>query len=144
VRALIAGPLEPFRLANVQRVIATSSTAAAVVCAVNGVKRSRRHEADGLAATTAQVRTLFERVATRDTDERAGIGGVGPRRAEIIVAGVAVLREILEGMGLPRLYYSTAGVRDGIIADLAAQWVGHAAGLHPASPGRFLESQLVR
>jgi exopolyphosphatase/guanosine-5'-triphosphate,3'-diphosphate pyrophosphatase len=144
VRALIAGPLEPFRLANVHRLIATSSTAAAVVCAANGVKRSRRHEADGLAASTAQVRTLFERVATRDTGGRAGIGGVGPRRAEIIVAGVAVLREILEGMGLPRLYYSSAGVRDGIIADLTAQRAVQTAGLHPAAPDSFLTSELVR
>ena len=47
--------------------------------------------------------------------------GVGPRRAEIIVAGVAVLSEILNALGLPRLHYSIAGVRDGVVADLAAQ-----------------------
>ncbi len=143
VRTSLRGPLEPFRLANVHRLIATSSTAAAVVCAANGLKRSRRHEADGLAATTAQVNALFERLVTRDTGARAAIGGVGPRRAEIIVAGVAVLREIMGGMGLSRLYYSTAGVRDGIIADLAAQRGAQALGLPTASPGSDLESELV-
>lgn len=144
VRTSLTGPLEPFRLANVHRLIATSSTAAAIVCAANGLKRSRRHEADGLAATAAQVSALFERVASRDTGARASIGGVGPRRAEIIVAGVAVLREILEGMGLPRLYYSTAGVRDGIVADLAGQRAEQGLGLQPAAPGGFLTPELAR
>ena len=43
------------------RVIATSATAAAVVCAVNRVPRPRRDAADRLRATTAQVRRFFER-----------------------------------------------------------------------------------
>jgi exopolyphosphatase/guanosine-5'-triphosphate,3'-diphosphate pyrophosphatase len=49
---------------------------------------------------------------------------VGPRRAEIIVPGVAVLLEFLRSFHLPAVYYSRAGVRDGIIADLAARNVG--------------------
>jgi exopolyphosphatase/guanosine-5'-triphosphate,3'-diphosphate pyrophosphatase len=50
--------------------------------------------------------------------------GIGPRRAEIIVAGVAVLSEVMRIFDVPRLYYSMAGVRDGIIADLAHRRVG--------------------
>ena len=50
--------------------------------------------------------------------------GIGPRRAEIIVPGVAVLLEFLQEFHLPAFYYSRAGVRDGIIADLAARNVG--------------------
>jgi len=144
VRAQLMDTLQPFRLANVHRLIATSSTAAAIVCSANGVRRSRRHEADGLAATTAQVDALFGRLVVRDARARAALGGIGPRRAEIIVAGAAVLREILAGMGLPRLYYSMAGVRDGIVADLAGQRALQALGLHPAAPGSFLKSELVR
>jgi len=52
------------------------------------------------------------------------ITGIGPRRAEIIVPGVAVLLEFLQEFHLPAVYYSRAGVRDGIIADLAARNVG--------------------
>jgi exopolyphosphatase/guanosine-5'-triphosphate,3'-diphosphate pyrophosphatase len=50
--------------------------------------------------------------------------GIGPKRAEIVVAGVAVLNEVMRSLELPRLYYSMAGVRDGIIADLAHRRVG--------------------
>src|SRR5207245_450379 len=49
---------------------------------------------------------------------------IGPRRAEIIVPGVAVLLEFLKTFRLPAVYYSRAGVRDGIIADLAGRNVG--------------------
>jgi exopolyphosphatase/guanosine-5'-triphosphate,3'-diphosphate pyrophosphatase len=106
------------------RVIATSSTAAAVVCAVNRVSRSRRDEADRLRASTAQVRQLYRRLAVLDVNGRRKIPGIGPRRAEIIVPGLGALLRILERFHAPSAYYSGAGVRDGIVADLAARGVG--------------------
>jgi len=42
------------------RAIATSSTAAAMICAVNRIPRARRDEGDRLRATLPQVRKLFE------------------------------------------------------------------------------------
>lgn len=120
VRDRLAGPLERFGRGVVHRMIATSSTAAAVVCAVNEIKRSKRDEADTLAATSKQVRDLLDKVSSLDLEGRAALTGVGPRRAEIIVAGVAVLAEVMDVLGLPRLHYSIAGVRDGVVADLAA------------------------
>ncbi len=103
------------------RVIGTSATASAVVCAANRIPRSRREEADGLRATTAQVRRLYKEVSVLDTAARQKITGIGPRRAEIIVPGTAVLLHVLEAFRMPAVYYSRAGVRDGIIADLAAR-----------------------
>jgi exopolyphosphatase/guanosine-5'-triphosphate,3'-diphosphate pyrophosphatase len=106
------------------RVIATSATAAAVVCAVNRVSRSRRDQADRLRASTPQVRKLFRKLSTLDLAGRRKIAGIGPRRAEIIVAGTGTLLRILERFNAPAAYYSAAGVRDGIIADMAARGVG--------------------
>ena len=34
---------------------------------------------------------------------------------------MAVLSEIMDAIGLSRLHYSIAGVRDGVVADLAAE-----------------------
>jgi len=120
IRERLAGPLERFGHGQVHRMIATSSTAAAVVCAVNEIKRSKRDEADTLAASSKQVVDLLQRVSSLDLEGRAAVTGVGPRRAEIIVAGVAVLSEIMDAIG-SRLHYSIAGVRDGVVADLAAE-----------------------
>ncbi len=119
IREQIAGVAAQLRHSVVHRVIATSATAGAIVCAVHNLKRSHRHLADRLGATVQQVDELLGALVDRDLKGRAGVVGVGRRRAEIIVAGVAVLEGIMCGLRLPQLQYSTAGVREGIIADLA-------------------------
>jgi exopolyphosphatase/guanosine-5'-triphosphate,3'-diphosphate pyrophosphatase len=124
IQERIAGPVARLGTARVDRMIATSATAAATVCAVNHVRRSRRDRADRLQATGPQLRQLFRDVSSRDSGGRAKITGIGPRRAEIIVAGVAVLNEVVLELRLNRLYYSVAGVREGIIADLSHRQVG--------------------
>jgi exopolyphosphatase/guanosine-5'-triphosphate,3'-diphosphate pyrophosphatase len=106
------------------RVIATSATASAVASAIARTPRSRRDAIDRLRVTTAQVRKLYARISELGLVARRRVTGIGPRRAEIIVPGVAVLLEFLEEFHLPAFYYSRAGVRDGIIADLAARNVG--------------------
>jgi exopolyphosphatase/guanosine-5'-triphosphate,3'-diphosphate pyrophosphatase len=124
IQERIAGPVARCGAAKIDRMIATSSTAAALVCAVNRVRRSRRDLADRLPATSAQIGRLYQQVSSVDLAGRRTITGIGPKRAEIIVAGVAVLHQIVDQFRLPRLYYSTAGVREGVVADLAHKKVG--------------------
>jgi exopolyphosphatase/guanosine-5'-triphosphate,3'-diphosphate pyrophosphatase len=127
IRLHLTEPLRHARRAPIDRLIATSATAGAIVSAANTVKRSHRDAADRLAASSAAVRDLVESLAARDLVGRRGIPGIGRRRAEIVVAGAAVLDEILFGLQMPELHYSSAGVRDGIIADLARRNAGQDA-----------------
>jgi exopolyphosphatase/guanosine-5'-triphosphate,3'-diphosphate pyrophosphatase len=106
------------------RAIATSATAAAAAGAVARLPRAERESIDRRRVSTAEVRRLYAKLQDRDLAARRKIPGIGPRRAEIIVPGVAVLTEFLKEFRLPAVYYSRAGVRDGIIADLAARNVG--------------------
>ena len=106
------------------RIIATSATAAAVASMVARTPRSKREEVDRQRVSTAQVGKLYEKLAGLGLVARRKVTGIGPRRAEIIVPGIAVLLEFLREFKLPAMYYSRAGVRDGIIADLAARNVG--------------------
>lgn len=114
------------RLANTKwdRAIATSATAAAVASAISRAPRAKRDEIDRLRVTTAEVRRLYGLLSTKNLAGRKKVSGIGPRRAEIIVPGIAVLLSFLQEFKLPAVYYSRAGVRDGIIADLAARNVG--------------------
>ncbi len=109
---------------KLDRVVATSATAAAIVSALNRVPRAKRDAADRLRASTAQIREFYSVLVRRDLARRRKIKGIGPKRAEIITAGTAVFLRTLEKFRLPSLYYCAAGVRDGIIADLAARGVG--------------------
>ena len=136
-------PLSRIGSGPFQRVIATSATAAALVCAVNRVARSRRDEADRLKASMLQVRKFYRQVSALTLAERRKIQGIGPRRAELIVAGAAVFRRTLELFQQPALHYSAAGVRDGIIADLAARGVGRELTMLNRDQRRVVE-QMVR
>jgi exopolyphosphatase / guanosine-5'-triphosphate,3'-diphosphate pyrophosphatase len=120
----IVDAVRRFGRAPYDRAIATSATAAAVICAVNRVPRARRETADRLRATVSQVSKFYRLVSTGDLEARRKIPGIGPKRAEIIVPGVAMLLLALREFHLARLSYSAAGLRDGIVADLAARGVG--------------------
>lgn len=108
---------------HIDRVVGTSATASAVVCAANRIPRARRDEADRKRATTSQIRKLYRDVSVLDLQARQKITGIGPRRAEIIIPGTAVLLRVLEAFNMPSLFYSAAGVRDGIIADLTMRGI---------------------
>jgi exopolyphosphatase/guanosine-5'-triphosphate,3'-diphosphate pyrophosphatase len=125
------------RKINPERVtlaIATSGTAFALseACALlgkNGSKtapRAGRRTKPGAAPTggnagTKDVSKLARRLATLTLPEREAVPGIGPRRAEIIVAGAEVFRELLESFGLPGFRYSPLGLRDGILAQMLAE-----------------------
>ena len=103
---------------------ATSATACTTVCAIGGVSGSKADRVDRVRVSSAQVRRLGKELSSLDLAGRRRVKGIGPRRAEIIVPGVSVFAHVLEAFGLGCLYYSAAGVRDGIVADLAARGVG--------------------
>jgi len=139
----LATPLRRIGTGPFDRMIATSATAAAIVCAVNRVGRPRREDADRLKASVQQVRKFYREVSSLDLAHREKIQGLGPRRAEIIVAGAAVFRRAMELFQRPSLHYSAAGVRDGIIADLAAQGAGRERTMLNRDQRRVVE-QMVR
>lgn len=120
----LAAAVDKLRRRRIDRTIATSATAAAIVCAIGRVSRSRRDTADQLRAGAHEVRRLYRDLVERPLDQRRKVPGIGPRRAEIIIAGVAVFVRAIERLNLRSIYYSAAGVRDGIVADLAARGVG--------------------
>lgn len=120
----LAGVEKRFGNGRWDRVVATSATASAIVCAVNRIPRTKRDQADRMRASAREVRRLYQKLSALDLADRRKVTGIGPKRAEIIVPGISVLLRVLENFRLPGVYYSAAGVRDGIIADLYARGVG--------------------
>jgi exopolyphosphatase / guanosine-5'-triphosphate,3'-diphosphate pyrophosphatase len=126
------------------RAIATSASAAAVVSAVNEVPRARRNEADQLRARTTQIRRLYGEISQLDIAARRRIAGIGPRRAEIITAGAAVFLRTLEIFHHHSLYYSKAGVRDGIIADFEERGVAREVSQLSSDQRKMVEAMARR
>jgi exopolyphosphatase / guanosine-5'-triphosphate,3'-diphosphate pyrophosphatase len=110
---------------RVPLVIATSGTAAALAEACQSKPASQRSgkSAKSLAGELAPakaVRKLANKLARMTLPEREAVPGIGPRRAEIIVAGTQVFAELLESFGLAGFRYSPLGLRDGILAQMLA------------------------
>jgi exopolyphosphatase/guanosine-5'-triphosphate,3'-diphosphate pyrophosphatase len=74
------------------------------------------------------VRKLAAKIAKLTLPEREAMSGIGPRRAEIIVAGAQVYAEILESFALPGFRYSPLGLRDGVLAQMLAENDARASG----------------
>ncbi|MGO9434660.1 MAG: Ppx/GppA phosphatase family protein [Terracidiphilus sp.] len=119
--------------ARLPLVIATSGTAAALAEAIAAAgkttKAPRRFSARGPSRSASSagmtpagaVRKLAAKLAKMTLPEREAVPGIGPRRAEIIVAGAQVFAELLENFGLQGFRYSPLGLRDGILAQMLAE-----------------------
>jgi exopolyphosphatase/guanosine-5'-triphosphate,3'-diphosphate pyrophosphatase len=119
---------------NLRLAIATSGTAAALSDAygfqgkAGGAAGARAGKSASPRATrlaamvpARAVRKLAAKLAKMTLPEREAVPGIGPRRAEIIVAGTQVFAGLLETFSLPGFRYSPLGLRDGILAQMLAE-----------------------
>ena len=100
-------------------VIATSGTAAALAAVCYGLYK--KHGVTRNSVSRAHMQRIAKMLARLKLDERKKLSGVGPRRAEIITAGAVVYAELLESCKLTGFRYSPLGLRDGLLAEMAAQ-----------------------
>ena len=101
-------------------VIATSGTAASLAAVCHGLYKTKGSRAAAVSRT--QMRRIAKMLARLPVAERKKLSGVGPRRAEIVVAGAVVYAELLERCQLSGFRYSPLGLRDGQLAQMAADY----------------------
>jgi exopolyphosphatase/guanosine-5'-triphosphate,3'-diphosphate pyrophosphatase len=106
--------------ARIKNVIATSGTAAALAAVAMHLRRGGNRQR--LVVSRTEMTRLAKRLARLPVAERRNIEGIGPRRAEIIVAGAMVYHELLDRFHLNVFRYSPLGLRDGILAQMAADY----------------------
>jgi exopolyphosphatase/guanosine-5'-triphosphate,3'-diphosphate pyrophosphatase len=111
----------PRRLQRTQTrmAIATSGTAAALAGAAQSLKLSKGE------ITVSAVSKLAKRLAKLNIQKRAAIKGINQKRAEIVIAGAAVYDQLLSVCGLKSFRYSPLGLRDGMLAQMAAEYDRH-------------------
>ncbi len=106
--------------ARVGAVIATSGTAAALAAVAKHMARFNNRQTS--TTTRETTRRIVQQITRLPLDQRRRVPGIGPRRAEIICAGAVVFAELLERCHLPSFRYSELGLRDGILAQMAAEY----------------------
>ncbi len=106
---------------NVDFAIGTSGTImglAALDAADRGIVLRRVH---GYTIERARLENLQRRMLALSEAERRKMPGMNPRRADIIVAGNAVLIAALNGLQMSEIVVCERALRDGIIVDLIAR-----------------------
>src|SRR5881397_7453 len=77
----------------------------------------------------AEITRLLARLTETPLDVRRQIPGLNPQRADIIVAGVAVIARLTRWLGTQRVLVNDRGVRDGVLLSM----IDDLSGVAPAS-----------
>ncbi len=110
---------ERIRRAAPRTVIATSGTAESLALVCRGIYKSKTNTG---VVSRIQLRGIAKRLARMPLEKRRQMSGIGPRRAEIIIAGAFVFAELAERCELPGFRYSPLGLRDGLLAQMVADF----------------------
>ena len=108
---------QAIRKYRVDLAIATSGTAAALAEAARLIQKRSKYAHK---VSRRMIAGLARELAGHSRSERERYSGIGPRRAEIIVAGAFVFSELMIQYELPSFQYSPLGLRDGLLAQMAA------------------------
>jgi exopolyphosphatase/guanosine-5'-triphosphate,3'-diphosphate pyrophosphatase len=106
--------------AHDQRLLGTSGTVTTLASVHLGLTQYDRKQVDGLIVPSERMREISQQLAGMAPDERRALGAVGKERAELVVAGCAILEAILEIWPAPRLGVADRGIREGILRSLMA------------------------
>lgn len=116
-------PLE--RLSRVDMQLLGASGTVTTLASLNmGLTQYDRQRVDGTWAATSDLVALSHSLVQKSPEERAAVPGVGADRAELMVAGSAILEALVDLGGAPMLRVADRGIREGILRGLIARHMG--------------------
>jgi exopolyphosphatase / guanosine-5'-triphosphate,3'-diphosphate pyrophosphatase len=118
VRREIARIQTRIREAKVQTAVATSGTPAAL----SGLYRAKVDESKPHTVPHEGISKILKELSKRNLEQRRALPGIGPRRAEIIIAGAVVFSELMDMCSLRAFRYLPLGLRDGLLAQMLADY----------------------
>ncbi len=126
MRAIVAESVAPFaaRLPAQRgaspRLLGTSGTVTTLGSVFLGLSHYDRSQVDGLIVPTAAMRRISGDLAGMSVVERSRVACIGQERADLVVAGCAILEAILDLWPAERLGVADRGIREGILRRLMA------------------------
>lgn len=101
-----------------RRLLGTSGTVTTLASVYLGLDRYDRAAVDGLIVPATAMRAISADLAARSIAERALLPCIGAERADLVVAGCAILEAILDLWPAERLGIADRGIREGILRRL--------------------------
>jgi exopolyphosphatase/guanosine-5'-triphosphate,3'-diphosphate pyrophosphatase len=113
-RTLPVGSGEP-------RLLGTSGTVTTLASVHLGLPAYDRRAVDGLVMPASAMRAIGTRLSRMSLDERIELACIGTERADLVVAGCAILEAIFDIWPTERLGIADRGIREGILRGLMAR-----------------------
>jgi exopolyphosphatase/guanosine-5'-triphosphate,3'-diphosphate pyrophosphatase len=126
MRALVGDAFAGFagtlpRGLDAPRLLGTSGTVTTLASVHLGLPAYDRRAVDGLTVPAAAMRAINTRLSGMTLAERATLPCIGQERADLVVAGCAILDEILDIWPAEQLAVADRGIREGILRSLIGQ-----------------------
>ena len=102
------------------RLLGTSGTVTTLASLHLGLPQYDRSAVDGLIVPTSSMREISQRLAHISPAERVAVPCIGRERADLVVAGCAILESIFDIWPAERLGIADRGIREGILRSLMA------------------------
>jgi exopolyphosphatase / guanosine-5'-triphosphate,3'-diphosphate pyrophosphatase len=106
--------------ASEMRLLGTSGTVTTLASLHLELPQYDRRAVDGLIVPAQSMRAISERLSTLSPAERGTLPCIGADRAELVVAGCAILESIMDICPSERLGVADRGIREGILRSLIA------------------------
>src|SRR3954451_22688899 len=107
------------------RLLGTSGTVTTLASVHLALPSYDRRAVDGLHVPIEAMQKISTMIAGMDYEERSGLPCIGSERADLVVAGCAILEAIIEIWPAKNLGVADRGIREGILRSLMARdgWI---------------------
>lgn len=106
------------RVVSLDHMLGTSGTVTTIAGVHLELERYDRARVDGCWITNDSISTVTHRLLDMTYDERAANPCIGPDRADLVLAGCAILDAILQYWPCERVRVADRGLREGILTEL--------------------------
>lgn len=113
------------------RLLGTSGTVTTLASLHLNMARYDRQAVDGLIMASDAMKAITSKLSILSFEERSALPIIGTDRADLVIAGCAILDSILEIWPAPRLGIADRGVREGILRSLMPQFPQAQTSPHP-------------
>jgi len=100
--------------------IGTSGTVTTLAGVFLNLPRYDRRQVDGLWMTADEVTAMQDKLVALDFQERAANPCIGPDRADLVLAGCAILEAIRRRFPASRMRVADRGLREGLLTEMMA------------------------
>jgi exopolyphosphatase / guanosine-5'-triphosphate,3'-diphosphate pyrophosphatase len=108
--------------------LGTSGTVTTIAGVHLNLKRYDRNRVDGCWMSEQEIDSVVDRLLAMSYEERAASPCIGAERADLVLAGCAILEAIRRAFPCPRLRVADRGLREGILVQMMREdgaWGGH-------------------